>query len=329
MIITQTPLRISFAGGLTDLEDFYRRESGMVVSSAIDKYVFVIVNERFDKKIYINYSRKEIVDSVDEVEHNLVREALRITGVTEGIEITTLSDVPSEGSGLGSSSSVTVGLLNALYAFRGEPQPAERLAKEACEIEIVRCQKPIGKQDQYIAAYGGLRQFTFYGDGRVDTQRVALSTDRKRMLSDNLMLFYTNKTRSADEVLKAQKSQMETQFEAVTQIRALATGVCEALNQENIDALGDLLHEGWRQKRSLSDRVSNPDIDAMYETARKAGATGGKLCGAGAGGFLLLYCPHALQSQVRAALTGYRELPFHLERDGSKVIFNMRRYEWK
>lgn len=329
MIITQTPLRISFAGGLTDFEDFYRREDGNVISSAIDKYIFVIVNERFDKKIYLNYSKKEIVESVDEIEHDLVREALLTTGVTEGVEITTLADVPSEGSGLGSSSSVTVGLLNALYAYRGDPQPQERLAKEACAIEIERCGKPIGKQDQYIAAFGGLRQFTFHADGSVFSERLPLSPDQKRTLSDNLMLFYTNRTRSADPILREQKARMDEKFDTVSQIRLIAKKTREALNSGDLDALGDLLHQGWVQKRGMSDKVSNSDIDTMYQAAREAGATGGKLCGAGAGGFLLLYCPHSLQSLVREALSDYRELPFHLERDGSKVIFNMRRYEWK
>lgn len=329
MIITQTPLRISFAGGLTDFEDFYRREDGSVISSAIDKYIFVIVNERFDRKIYLNYSKKEIVDSVDEIEHDLVREALLTTGVTEGVEITTLADVPSEGSGLGSSSSVTVGLLNALYAYRGDPQPQERLAREACAIEIERCGKPIGKQDQYIAAFGGLRQFTFHADGSVFSERLPLSPDQKRTLSDNLMMFYTNRTRSADPILREQKALMDEKFDTVSQIKLIVGKMREALNSGDLDALGSLLHQGWVQKRSMSDKVSNFDIDTMYHAAREAGATGGKLCGAGAGGFLLLYCPHSLQSRVREALSDYRELPFHMERDGSKVIFNMRRYEWK
>lgn len=329
MIITQTPLRISFAGGLTDFEDFYRREGGSVISSAIDKYIFVIVNERFDRKIYLNYSKKEIVDSVDEIEHDLVREALLTTGVTEGVEITTLADVPSEGSGLGSSSSVTVGLLNALYAYRGDPQPQERLAREACAIEIERCGKPIGKQDQYIAAFGGLRQFTFHADGSVFSERLPLSPDQKRTLSDNLMMFYTNRTRSADPILREQKALMDEKFDTVSQIKLIVGKMREALNNGDLDALGSLLHQGWVQKRSMSDKVSNFDIDTMYHAAREAGATGGKLCGAGAGGFLLLYCPHSLQSRVREALSDYRELPFHMERDGSKVIFNMRRYEWK
>jgi D-glycero-alpha-D-manno-heptose-7-phosphate kinase len=329
MIITQTPLRISFAGGLTDLADFYTLESGCVVSTAIDKYVFVIVNERFDNKIYINYSRKEIVDRVDDIEHDLVREAMRITGVTEGVEITTLADVPSEGSGLGSSSSVTVGLLNALYTYRGDPQPPERLAAEACEIEIERCRKPIGKQDQYIAALGGLRCFIFRADGCVEAERLPLLPEQRRMLSENLMLFFTNRTRSADPILREQKAHMSQKRELLARIKAIALDAREALVAGNLDTLGVLLDRGWQWKCEMSARVSNSEIDVMYRKAREAGAIGGKLCGAGAGGFLLLYCPHALQSRVREALSDYRELPFHLERDGSKVIFNMRRYEWK
>jgi D-glycero-alpha-D-manno-heptose-7-phosphate kinase len=328
MIITQTPLRVSFAGGLTDFVDFYTREPGKVVSTAIDKYIFVIINERFDNKIYINYSKKEIVDHVDDIEHDLVREALRVTGVSEGIEITTLADIPSEGSGLGSSSSVTVGLLNALYTYRGDPKTPEQLAADACHIEIDRCGKPIGKQDQYITAYGGLRCFTFHPD-RVDEEKVPLSLDKKRMLSDNLMLFYTNRTRKADDILLEQKNQMDAKFDYLKHIKSIAVETRDILTNGRIDGIGELLHRGWSWKSKMSGRVSNTEIDIMYNAAREAGALGGKICGAGAGGFLLLYCPHPLQTQVREALAAYRELPFNLERDGSKVIFNMRRYEWK
>ena len=207
MIITQTPLRISFAGGLTDFADFYTREDGLVVSAAIDKYIFVIINERFDDRIYINYSKREAVDHPDEIEHDLIREALRLTGVTRGVEITTLTDIPSEGSGLGSSSSITVGLLNALYTYCGNPQPTEKLARDACEIEIDRCGQPIGKQDQYIAAYGGLRGFTFRPGG-VEVERLGLADGHAERLSDSLMLFYTNKTRKAETVLREQKANM-------------------------------------------------------------------------------------------------------------------------
>ncbi len=329
MIITQTPLRISFAGGLTDLPDFYERHGGCVVSSTIDKYIYVIIKERFDDKIYINYSQKEIVDSVDEIKHDLVREAMETTGITGGVEITTLADVPSEGSGLGSSSSVTVGLLNALYAFRGDVQPAERLAQEASEIEIERCGKPVGKQDQYIAAYGGLRCFDFKKDGTVDAERLPLDSNQKRHLSDNLMLIYTARTRIADGILAEQKGLMTEKHEHVANIKQLAVETRNSLSAGDLDGLGEILDRGWQWKRGMSSGVSDDEIDAIYHRARDAGAIGGKLCGAGAGGFFMLYCPLHLQSRIRSAMHEYRELPFNLERDGSKVIFNMRRYEWK
>lgn len=324
MIITQTPLRISFAGGLTDFVDFYTREDGLVVSAAIDKYIFVIINERFDDRIYINYSKREAVDHPDEIEHDLIREALRLTGVTRGVEITTLTDIPSEGSGLGSSSSITVGLLNALHTYCGNPQPPEKLARDACEIEIDRCGQPIGRQDQYIAAYGGLRGFTFRPGG-VEVERLGLEDGHTERLNDSLMLFYTNKTRKAETVLREQKANMTTRFTLLKEIKSVAQNAREALTAGRIDSMGELLDRGWTWKNRMSGLVSNTEIDAMYRKARDAGATGGKVCGAGGGGFLLLFCPLPSQPRVREALSDYRELPFNLERDGTRVIFNMRR----
>lgn len=324
MIITQTPLRISFAGGLTDFADFFEREDGLVVSAAIDKYIFVIINERFDDRIYINYSKREAVDHPDEIEHDLIREALRLTGVTRGVEITTLTDIPSEGSGLGSSSSITVGLLNALYAYCGNPQPTEKLARDACEIEIERCGQPIGKQDQYIAAYGGLCGFTFRPGG-VEVERLGLADGHAGRLSDSLMLFYTNKTRKAETILREQKANMTDKFNLVKEIKAVAQSARAALAGGEIDRMGELLDRGWAWKYKMSGLVSNDEIDTMYRKARDAGATGGKVCGAGGGGFLLLCCPESSRHRVRDALSDYRELPFNLERDGTKVIFNMRR----
>ncbi len=324
MIITQTPLRISFAGGLTDFADFYTREDGLVVSAAIDKYIFVIINERFDDRIYVNYSKREAVDHPDEIEHDLIREALRLTGVTRGVEITTLTEIPSEGSGLGSSSSITVGLLNALYTYCGDPQPTEKLARDACEIEIGRCGQPIGKQDQYIAAYGGLRGFTFRPGG-VEVERLGLANGHAERLSDSLMLFYTNKTRKAETVLREQKANMTTKFALLKEIKSVAENAREALTSGCVDRMGELLDRGWTWKYRMSGLVSNAEIDSMYQKARDAGATGGKVCGAGGGGFLLLFCPLPSQPRVREALSDYTELPFNLERDGTRVIFNMRR----
>jgi len=326
VIITQTPLRVSFVGGGTDIADFYKHNGGgCVLSTAIDKYVFVIVKERFDDKIYINYSRKEIVDSVDEIQHDLVREAMRLTGVERGVEITTLADVPSEGSGLGSSSSITVGLLNAFHTYMGRLVTAEQLAQEACRIEIDILQRPIGKQDQYIAAYGNMRMIEFNPDETVTVSQIEVSDERKRELDSRLMLFFTGITRSSSSILSHQKQHMKARSETLKRMRQQAYEMREIILNGDLDEVGYLLHRAWEAKRSLSDRISSPQIDEFYNAAIEAGALGGKICGAGGGGFLLLYCPPECQDDVRRRLAHLRELPFHLERDGSKVIFNIRR----
>lgn len=329
MIITQTPLRISLIGGGTDFRDFYSLEGGCVLSTAIDKYVFVIVKERFDEKIYINYSKKEIVDHVDEIEHDLVRESMRKAGVLSGVEITTLADIPSEGTGLGSSGSITVGLLNALYAYAGELVTAERLAREACEIEIDILGKPIGKQDQYIAAYGNVRFIDFKPDETVEVETINLNGALKRKLGANLLLFFTGKTRKADTILEGQKESISQKLDSLCMLKSLAFEMKGAIHNGDLDGVGHILNKGWKHKKQLSDRISNGQIDEIYNRALDAGALGGKISGAGGGGFLLLYCPRDKQDSVRVALSHLVELPFHLERDGSKVIFNMRRYEWK
>lgn len=328
MIITQTPLRISFAGGGTDFPGFYLQETGRVLSTAIDKYLFVIIKERFDNKIYVNYSQKEIVDHIDDLQHELVRETMRKTGVLDGVEITTLADIPSEGSGLGSSSSITVGLLNALYTYQGEQVPAERLAREACEIEIDILGKPIGVQDQYIAAYGGLRLFTFGEDGCVTAERVDMTDTFRRRLSNNLMLFFTNRTRRSSEILEEQQSSIDEKNAVLRQMSDQALEAKMFLEEGRVDAVGALLDRGWQLKKSLASRISDTELDMMYNRAREAGALGGKISGAGGGGFLLLYCPPDRQDAVAEALSDYREMPFALERDGSKVIFNVRRDGW-
>jgi len=329
MIVTQTPLRISFAGGGTDLAAYYARNEGYVVSSAIDKFAYVIVKERFDDEIYLNYMRKEIRSDVDAIEHGLIREAMRMTGVSRGVEVTLLSDIPSEGSGLGSSSSFTVGLLNAFYAFRGEQVTAERLASEACEIEIERLGKPIGKQDQYIAAYGGLRSFRFGRDGRVEVRALPVPGDRLRELSARLHLFFTGKTRQADVILSEQSSRTADRLAELDAIKQLALDLEPALAEHDFDRLGRVLHENWELKRKLASGISNAAIEEMYALARASGALGGKICGAGGGGFLLVYCPPDRQERLAKGMQGYRMLPFALERDGSKVIFNYRREVWK
>ncbi|MGQ9457467.1 MAG: GHMP family kinase ATP-binding protein, partial [Anaerolineae bacterium] len=322
MIITQTPIRISLAGGGTDFPEFFRREEGCVLSSAIDKYVFVIIKARFDDKIRVGYSRTEMVDHVDEVQHELVREALRLTGIHRGVEIATMADIPAQGSGLGSSSAVTVGLLNAMYVYTRRMQTAETLAREACRIEIEILGKPIGIQDQYIAAYGGLRFLRFHTDGSVTAEELDLDPGVKRRLNQNLMLFWTGIQRNASDILAEQKAQMDDHMPYLREVKALALEARACLLAGEIDELGRILHRNWELKKRFASKITNPQIDDMYATALRAGALGGKIAGAGGGGFLLLYCPRERQADVRAALHGFRELPFHLESDGTKVIFN-------
>jgi len=329
LIISQTPLRISLVGGGTDLKSFYYKEDGMVLSAAIDKYVYVVVKERFDEKIYINYSIKEIVDDVSDIKHNLVREAMKKAGMKGGVEITTLADIPSEGSGLGSSSSITVGLLNAFYNYIGNQVTSEEIARKACEIEIDICKKPIGKQDQYIAAYGGLNKIIFHPDDSVSVFRLPIFNSDFRRLGSNLLLFYTNKTRKADVILVKQKMNTEIKRGVLRTMRHLVPELEKALIDDKFDELGNLLHKNWLLKKSLVSSISNTEIDSMYEKAIKAGALGGKICGAGGGGFLLLYVPRDKQDAVRSLLKNYRELPFMLDPYGSRIIFNVRSYSTK
>ena len=325
MIIVQTPLRISFFGGGTDFRAFFMQEGGCVLTSAIDKYIFITIKKRFDSKLRIGYTQTEMVDEVDQIHHELIRESLRTTGIARGIEITTMGDIPSEGSGLGSSSTVTVGGLHAMYAYLGEMVSAERLAREACEIEIEILKRPIGIQDQYIAAYGGLRFFEFLPNGQVTAEKINLSTDARRVLNNNFMLFFTGISRDSSSVLKEQVNNLKDRLSELREIKDMACEARDAIKAENFDTLGVLLHQSWELKKRLAGTISNGHINEMYETARSAGAIGGKIAGAGGGGFLLLHVPIERQNRVRIALHGLQELPFRLEADGTKVIFNYRR----
>lgn len=331
MIIVRTPLRLSFVGGGSDLKAFYEKRDGIVISSAIDKFVYVIVKERFDDKIYINYSKKEIVDYVDEVEHDLVREAMRIAGVENGIEITTLADIPSEGSGLGSSSSITVGLLHAFYTYKNAMVTAEQLAEEACRIEIDIIGKPIGRQDQYAAAYGGVNQFVFSGDDIVVKTSLALDNGLLRRFASNLLLYFTGITRYADPILSEQKCNFleQRKLDVMCEMVSLVNPFIKAMEEGDIISCGKLLDQNWRLKKKTASGITNGEIEEMYEKAKKAGALGGKIAGAGGGGFLMLIVPRERQNVVFEAMKGYRELPFMLERSGSKVIFDDRSYSSK
>lgn len=324
MIISRTPLRISFAGGGSDLAAFYRHEAGAVVSAAINKYIYITVNAKFDHQIRASYSVTEIVESVDELKHQLIREALKLVGCDRGIEITSISDIPSQGTGLGSSSTYTVGLLNALYAHTGRHAGAERLAGEACQIEIERCGAPIGKQDQYIAAYGGLQHIQFNPDGTVFTDPVICRPVTRRLLQARLLMLYTGGTRQTADVLREQRANTERDEARRLSLRRmvrLAHDLRVALTADDLDAFGAILHEGWMRKRELASGISNPQIDDWYVRGRAAGALGGKILGAGGGGFLLFYAPEERHKQILAALPELRPVPVHLEPQGSKIIY--------
>ena len=325
MIITQTPLRISFFGGGTDFREYYLQEGGCVLSTAIDKYIHVILKERFDDKIRVGYTRTELVDSLDQIEHELAREALRKTGVHKRVEIATMGDIPGHGSGLGSSSTVTVGLLNALYTYLGRPQTVEVLARQACEIEIDVLGKPIGVQDQYIAAFGGQRLITFHPNGAIDVESLHLDAQVNQQLSASLMLFYTNIARKAESVLAEQVQNINDRLPVLRAMKDMAVAARRTLELGNLDEFGALLHQGWLYKQQLASLVGNAGLNGIYESALRAGALGGKITGAGGGGFMLLYCPPERQHNVRTALHGLPELPFSFERDGTKVILNYRR----
>ncbi len=325
MIITQTPLRLSFFGGGTDFKEYYRLgEGGTVLSTAIDKCIYVIIKKRFDDKIYINYSRKEIIDRVDEIEHDLVREAMRKTRIEKGVEITTLADVPSEGTGLGSSSSVTVGLLNTFYLYQAQAQPAGRLARQACQIEIDILKRPIGKQDQYSAAFGNLNLMKFNPDDTVTLEYLSIDEEVKRELEANLMLIYTGITRRSSDILSKQKKNIKDKISVLNDIRDMVEEGKEYLIKGKLDDFGKLLHQGWERKKILAQGINNPLIEEIYQAARKAGALGGKISGAGGGGFLLLYCPVERQNRIRKTLKNLRELPFRFEKEGTKAIFNVK-----
>lgn len=328
MIVTQTPLRVGLVGGGTDLPSYYRQHGGRVLNAAIDKYVYVIVKQRFDDDIYLNYSRKEIVSQVEDIEHDLVREAMHMAGVRGGVEITTLADIPSAGSGLGSSSSVTVGLLHALFTYQGRQVSAEELADRACTIEIDRCGKPIGKQDQYAAAYGGICDLRFGPGDAVAAEPIRLCAEELREFQGQLMLFYTGITRVADTILGEQNANVSMRLAQLQELRELASQAVGGLRGGSPEVVGLALGKSWEAKRQLATGISNPMLDEAVDAAMRAGATGAKLTGAGGGGFVLVVCPVQNQRAVRSALAPMRELPISIDPFGSRVIFNVHRDIW-
>ena len=328
MIITRTPFRVTLGGGGTDLPSFYREHGGFILGAAIDKYMYLNVNTPIiDDKIRVRYTGSEMVDHVDEVQHTLAREALRYFRVASGIEIVSIADIPA-GTGLGSSSSYLVGLLNALHALLHDQATPQKLAEEACNIELEILQKPVGKQDQYMAAFGGLTALDIKPDGRVCVTRLELDLDLLDSLEHNILMFYTNEMRDATSILKKQDEATRTKDRTVVtsllEIKDIGLEISEALTKGNLRRFGELLDTHWQSKKRLSEGISNPQIDAWYELAKRNGAIGGKISGAGGGGFLMLYCEEGkarLREVMRAA--GLRELKFRFDFEGSKVVFDV------
>lgn len=324
MIISRTPFRVSLAGGGSDLAAYYERRPGNVVTMAMNRYMYVTANRRFDDSIRVSYTQTEIVDHVDDLRHDLIREAMKMAGVTKGVEITTIADLPA-GIGLGSSSTLTVGVLNALYAMRGEWRTAADLAREACEIEIDVLGKPIGKQDQYIAAYGGLQDVHFLPDGSVTVHPVICTAAARDRLVRDLLLFYTGVHREAGVVLSEARRRIAgspNTRDAVDGLVSIAGKVRDALATGRVNRIGALLDESWGLKKQMADNVSNGHLDGLYEAARAAGAEGGKIAGAGGGGCLLLFARPRHHAATRAAMAraGMREVPFRLEPEGTRII---------
>ena len=322
MIVSKTPYRISFLGGGTDIPYFYRKHAGAVLSTTIDKYMYIAVNRNFNDFIRLSYSRTESVGSLDNLEHELVREAMRLTGVTSKVDITTIGDIPA-GTGLGSSSVVTVGILNSLHVYNGEGVLSSQLAKEACKIEIDVLNMPTGKQDQYSTAVGGLNRIEFKQDEQVLVEPIECGKDVLGRLQDSLMLFYTGKTRRANKILENSSRRTPQSVERLRKMKELVPEGIAALNDGDLTKFGELIHKGWKLKKNLSHDISSPKIDEYYKLARKAGAVGGKILGAGGGGFLLLLCEKD-QDKVREALSNLRYVPFGFESGGTHIVYHGR-----
>lgn len=324
MIISKTPFRMSFVGGGSDLASFYERSEGAVLSVAIDKFMYIWLNKKFDRDIRISYSQTENVASIEEINHPIVREALKKLSIDGGIEIASIADIPSKGTGLGSSSAYAVGLLNALHVFKKEYASAEELAREACEVEIEILKEPIGKQDQYASAYGGFNFIRFYPDGRVGVDPVICLKETRKRLENNLLMLYTGRTRSASNILKDQKKNTQSdskKFKIMKTMVDLAHEMKKELQKNRLDSFGEILHKNWELKKQMAGGISDSQIDNWYNQGKKNGAIGGKILGAGGGGFFIFYAPQEKHEQIIAALPELKPVEFEFEYQGSKIIF--------
>ncbi|MCF8034606.1 MAG: hypothetical protein K9K66_16255 [Desulfarculaceae bacterium] len=329
MIISKAPVRISLGGGGTDLASYYSKFGGFLIAGGIDKYIFICINRRFERSIKLSYSKTEVVEGVDEIQHNIFREALRMCGVANQVELSSVADVPAN-CGLGSSSSFTVALLTALRSYTRDFASLRDLAEEACRIEIDILGAPIGKQDQYMAAFGGVTALTFDTDGTVHVEPLKLPNGKLVELEYNIALFYTGIERSASEILASQNQKTLEDDAAVIErlhgIKKIGLETRRLFEKGDIDSFGELLHEHWTTKKKLSKSISNPFMDECYEQARKAGALGGKIMGAGGGGFFMFYCPTSKAKVVqRMTDMGLQYFPFRFDYEGAKIVANLRK----
>lgn len=327
MIISKTPLRASFFGGGTDFADYYHNSKygyGSVISAALNMHVYITVNKRFDGKIRVVYTGNELVDSVDEVRHNIIREALRLTGIAGGVEVVYMADLPMTdlGVGLASSSALAVGVLNALHAYKGEYCSPKELAREAVDIEINRLGQQIGVQDQYAVACGGFNRYIFNADDTVSVTPIRMSAEMRNTLLGSVLMFYTGHPRDSRSIFAQQKSSMGSKGLVYDSLVEATHRALACLEEGNIHGWGSLLRETWELKKKFADGISNPLIDSMYQKAMGGGALGGKILGAGGGGFLLLYVPAEKQADVRKALREFQEIPFAIDSQGSRIIFS-------
>ena len=322
MIISRTPFRISFAGGGSDLPSFYHRTTGAVLSTSIDKYMYIAIHPFFDqKKIQLKYSKTELVDCIDDIHHPIFREVLKMYQLS-GVDLNSIADIPS-GTGLGSSSAFTVGLLNAVRAYLGKATSGEKLGQLACDVEIHKVGSPIGKQDQYAAACGGLNFISFYGDETVNVEKIIMDPGKKKELEDNLLMVFVGGEHSANAILKSQSAAISDvrKFETQKEMVQLAYQLRSSLENNQLDDFGRILHEGWLMKKSLTSGISTGVVDEMYDRGIRAGALGGKLLGAGGAGFILFYCPKERQDAFRTRMNEMNEMSFHFDDFGSKIIY--------
>lgn len=323
MIITRTPFRVSFVGGGSDMEAFYSRYPGAVLSTSINKFMYISSHRFFfPGQLRVKYSETETVNNIDDLKHPLLREAMRKTGVTRGIEISSIADIPS-GTGMGSSSSFTVGLLHCLYAVKRQYVTHEQLAHEACQIEIEILGEPIGKQDQYAASYGGLNIIHFNSDGNVAVEPLYIKNETYQHLQENLLMFYVGNQRKASDILAEQKknASQDEKFNILKSMVMLVSDLRNSLFSGNLDDFGHILHENWVLKQKLASQISNSQIEDIYKAGIKAGASGGKLLGAGGGGFMLFYCDKSRQQKLLEAMKPLEKFDFAFDREGSKVIY--------